>query len=339
MKTPDDGIRKAAILVASLDHRTAERMLGQFTPEQAMRLRQAAGELNDVDAHERQRIIEEFMRLGPMLPESQPAGIELTDQLSPRLLSGTAAVEDELVLTSAPTHSSNASPFHFLQDAEADKLAKALQGERPQTVALVLSHLPPEQAGAILVRLEPAVQTDVVRRLVDLEETDPAVLRDVERALESRLSQQVRMQRRRVAGLKAVAAILEASAQPVGSRILQNLAVGDPALAERFAPPPVRIDNILEADAAVWSALFATADADLAVLALVGAPPATITRALQKMAPGEALLLRRRINHPGPIRLRDVEQARQELAELAQQMAIDGRIGSPRPMAVTGAAA
>ena len=113
------------------------------------------------------------------------------------------------------------------REAESDKIARLLAGERPQTIALVLSHLSARQAGGVLSRLQPNMQTEVVRRLVDLEETDPAVLQEVEQALESRLSRQVPMQRRRVAGLQAIGGILDASESEVRLQILDNLAVRD----------------------------------------------------------------------------------------------------------------
>ena len=128
-------------------------------------------------------------------------------------------------------------PFRFLRDAEADKLVRVLAGERPQTIALVLSHLPPQQAGSVLARLQPALQNEVVRRLVDLEETDPEILREVEQALQSRLSEQVQMQRRRVAGLAAVAGILQASDGRTGMQILDNLAASRPRPGRAAWPP------------------------------------------------------------------------------------------------------
>jgi len=141
-----------------------------------------------------------------------------------------------------------AKPFVRLREAENEKLARLLAGERPQTIALVLSHLSSRQAAGVLACLQPNLQTEVVRRLVDLEETDPAILHEVEQALESRLSQQVRMQRRRVAGLEAVSGILEASDGDLRLQILDNLTARDQKLAERLLPPPMEFDDLAELD-------------------------------------------------------------------------------------------
>jgi flagellar motor switch protein FliG len=191
---------------------------------------------------------------------------------------------------------------------------------------MVLSHLPPEHAGAVLARLEPNLQVDVVHRLVDLEETDPEILHEVEQALQTRLAQQVRMGRRRVAGISAVANILRSSTSQVGAEILNNLSRNDQALAEKLGPARLEFDDLAELDGAAWATLLRTADSEIAILALIGATPEVIDRALERLPPGEARIIRGQLDNPGPIRLRDVEQARQELADLARRLATEGRL-------------
>lgn len=230
-----------------------------------------------------------------------------------------------------------ARPFRFLHEAEGEKLAQVLFAERPQTIALVLSHLPPEQAGGVLSRLQPNLQVDVIRRLVELEETDPEILREVERALQSRLSQQVHMQRRRVAGLKAVTGILEASGDQVAEQILGNLAAYDQPLAERLSLPALKFDDLTQLDDAALAAIFRTAEPELAMTALVGAPPELIDRILGRFAAPEAKTVRHKLDHPGPIRLSDVEAARSQVADLARRLARQGRIQLPNLTALAAA--
>jgi flagellar motor switch protein FliG len=324
MKPEDHGIRKAAILVAALDTPAADAMLDQLAPEQAQRVRQAIVDLEQIDPGEQQKVIEEFFRAGPGLPRRYPAGVELDDSLARKLAMPRPAPERP-----SPPPQSGTRPFRFLHETEGEKLARVLSGERPQTVALVLSHLPPEQAGAVLVRLQPTQQADIVRRLVDLEETDPEILGEVERALQSRLSQQVQMQRRRVAGLKAVSGILEASGEQVAGRILDSLAAHDQPLAERLSPPPLSFDDLTRLDDDALAAVFRTVQPELAMTALIGAPPGLIDRVLRRSAASEAKTIRHKLNHPGPIRLSDVEGARQQVADLARRLAAQGRIRLP----------
>jgi flagellar motor switch protein FliG len=317
MKAANLGLRKAAILVASLDQAAADVILDQLGPEQARQVRRLAVELGDLDQQEQQRVIDEFFRVGPLMPEQCPPGIELDDGLARRL--ALRPPEEENTYSEPAAGSRANEPFRFLREAEADKLARLLGGERPQTIALVLSHLPPQQAGSVLARLQGALQAEVVRRLVDLEETAPEILREVEEALQSRLSQQVQMQRRRAAGLSAVANILQAADGRTGMQILDNLATHDQALAERLGPQPFSFDELAGADTRVLAALVRSADRGLLLTALIGAAPDLVERVLGEISPAEAQRIRGQLDHPGPLRLRDVEEARQQIARLAQR--------------------
>ena len=328
MKLQINGLRKAAILVAALDRPAADRVLDRMDPAQAQQVRQMTMELLDrIDPEEQRQVVDEFLRVRPMVPQKQPPGIELDGGLARKLLLRSSRFSPDEPL---PSDASGSPPFRFLHDAEGERLATLLAGERPQTIALVLSHLPAKQAGTVLVRLSPALQVDVIRRLVDLEETAPDILQEVERALESRFSEQMLRQRRRVAGVSAVAGILEASDGPVGAQILTNLASGDRQLAERLSPPRLAFADLARLDDATLSAIFRAAEPELAILALVGAPPELIDRVLARFPAAEAGPIRNQLNHLGPIRLSDVEEARRRIAELAQRLAIEGRIDLPR---------
>ncbi len=334
----DPGLRKAAILLSGLDRAAADAMLEAMGPEQAEEVRRATIALGRIDPQEQRRVIDEFFQVRPMMPQQQPSGIELDDRLARRLgmSAGLSTREEQppssidLVADSAADSvGGRTTPFDFLQETEGDKLARVLASERPQTVALVLSHLSSKRAGSVLVRLPAGLQTEVLRRLIELEETDPAVLREVEQALQARLSQQVRMQRRRVAGVQAIAGILAESEGGARMQILDNLAAHDRPLAERLGLRRLAFDDLTRLDDASLRAVFDAAGPETAMTALVGAPPALIDRIVRPLSSGDAAVFRRRLDHPGPIRLSDLERARQQVAEEACQMAVEGRIRLP----------
>jgi len=320
------GIRKAAILVASLDRQTADCVLDRMDPAQAARVRRAILDLDPIDPAERRRVVDEFFRMRPRMPAESPPGIELDGRLAQALACGRPATargegdEDE---------SADASHFGFLRDAETEKLARWLGAERPQTIALVLSHLAPRQAGDVLARFAPALQVDVIRRLVDLEETDPEILGEVERALRARFSDEMLMRRRRVAGLAAVAGILKASDRRVGVGILDNLGRHDRQLAERLSPEPFDFDDLARLDGDALAAILQEAGPQRTMLALVGAPPRLVERFLHGLSESEARLVRQRLTHVGPTRLSDVDGARRQMAELARRLALQGRVALP----------
>ncbi len=77
MKNRHQALRKAAILIASLDRETAAGLLDQMNAEQARAVREMIDSLGDVARPEQQAVIEEFFRIGPLMPEESPPGIEL----------------------------------------------------------------------------------------------------------------------------------------------------------------------------------------------------------------------------------------------------------------------
>jgi flagellar motor switch protein FliG len=341
--TKQNGIRKAAILVSVLSPAAAGRLLAQVPPEQAEEVRRVQSVMGTVDPQEQRAVLEEFFHLAP-----EPA-VELDESLArkiaaghgerapqrtphaPREGAGRAEPEDvrhaeRETARHAERDEYKTPPFRFLQQAEGDKLVKILSNERPQTIALVLAHLPPQQAGAVLVRFEPAAQVEIIRRLVDLEETHPEILREVGHALEVRLSEQVQMQRRRVAGLAAVEGILEASSGQDRAQIFENLAALDRPLADKLGPERLEFSELVYQDQQTLAVLLTAAGRELWMLAMVGAPPALLQRVLQLLPPAEAQAFRHHLDHLGPTRLSDVEESRRRIEDLARRLVVQRRI-------------
>lgn len=344
MKHRPTNLRKAAILVASLDERSARKLLGQMTDEQNELLRQAISELGPIDPNEQDEVIEEFFRIGPLVPDKQPSGIELDSGLARRIAIGQrpAPRHYEQQRHYVEEHPS-APPFRFLHEAPVDTLAPLLSREHPQTVAVVVSHLPPNRAAELLALLPAAMQADVARRLVDLDEADPEIIREVERGLESWLSQQVRSDRRRSAGLAALHNILAAGNGRISQDIVSNLATHDRQLASKLQPQaspqpsaprppivPMTFAHVTELNDAGLGAVLRTALPEVVLLALAGAPPELVDRVLRRLPLDEGRTLRYALDHLGPTRLSDVEEAQQQLADVAMHLEETGQLTRPK---------
>jgi flagellar motor switch protein FliG len=331
----DAGIRKAAVFAASLDWAAADALFERLGPQHAKLVRQAMLDLGEIDAGERLRVLAEFRRSGPLLPAGSSEGIEL-DRLQPSRLERPAEQPQSPLASMdygptqdcwpaaaqrpAPAESPTA-PFDFLREAGDKSLAQLLDGERAPTIALVLAHLPPQRSGDLLATLLPALQADVLRRLVDLEHTDSQTLREVEQALEARLAQQFAVERRRQAGPAAARRILASCEPETRGQILDTLAAEDQELATQLGRrPPFDFDRLVELDDDALRTVLRTAQPGVLTAALLGAPPPLLNRIRQCLGPRKAKKLEARLAHPEPIRLSDVEEARRRVAALAQQL-------------------
>ena len=315
-------LRKAAVLVSSLEPAHADALLAQMTAGQVERLRRAIERLGEIDGDEQQEIIDEFLRLGPLMPCKQPSGIELDDHLPAHL----ARSPVEAVCAGGERA---ARPLECLDAASSQALAGFLEREHPQTIAVVVSHLSPQRAAEVLSHLRPGVQVEVARRLVDLDQTDPEIIREVERGLESWLRVQLPQHPPRTAGSAALGKILEAAGPRMKQHILTHLD-RDPrsqfVALPREAPPPLTFAEVEQLDAAALTVVLHHAQGELLVLALAGARAEFADRVFELFPAEEAAALRESLLHLGPTRLSDVEEAQRELAELAHQLEVRGEI-------------
>ncbi len=323
MRSTNDGIRKAAVFVAALDCSAADALLERLPELHARRVREAVVALQEVDSSEQRRVRDEFLRVRSMVPKPEPAGIELDGTLA-RLVA--SARTGALNRDETAEHAAS-PPFAFLSDTAGGDLADALQSERPQTIALVLAHLPPRRASDVLSRLDSAGQADVIRRLASLEETNPEVVFEVEQALQSRVARQWGISKKRVVGMKAVEDILRESGPTLSQTIARTLGTGKGSPEEPHAEPAIRFEELPRMDTGSLITLFGQAGRPLAAAALLGAPAALVNRVLGSLPRAESQWLRRQLDAPGPIRLRDVEEARRRIAQLATELRREGRIG------------
>lgn len=221
-------LRKAAILISALEPPDADKLLDQMGEQQAARVRNAILHLEDVDPAEQQQVIEDFLH-GGRKPAGGTAGVELHVSWAAR---EATREEPNGLRTPEP-----ARRFHILRDVESPALAKFLHSEHPQTVAIVLAHLPATLAAEVLGNLEAELQTEVLRRIAESGETDPEILRDLEQQIEVLLSSQLRTVRRTTVGMATVEAILASVGGGQRDAILRNLTDHDAHLAQMLTSP------------------------------------------------------------------------------------------------------
>jgi flagellar motor switch protein FliG len=239
MPDTSNALRKAAILIDSLDAAGADALLEQMGEQQASRVRAAVLDLDDVTQAERDEVIAAFLGGRQQSEPAADEGVELDESLTSKFAApdapGASARGHETARSTAPRDDDEGvRPFAFLHEATPKSLASLLTNEHPQTAALVVAHVSPTLAADVLKSLPAVMQVEVLRRIVDLEEADPEILREVERQMEAMLSDELRANRRRQQGMVAVGAILAAAGGQGRQTLLTNLASIDASLASRF---------------------------------------------------------------------------------------------------------
>lgn len=242
MSTFSPSIRKAAVLIRSLDSDSAAALLTQLSPSEAKAIRLAIRELGEVDPDEAARLADE-LRGGPTVAEVTDEPLETSLGVELELGSlGAASMVDDGWLPEPQGYCTPqvTMPFGWLEQNDLPSLAAVLEREHLSTVAVVLSHLPPDRASQLLDALPPGRRGAALERLADLGESDRLSLEVIEKGLADWISAQKAEQRRRADRLSAVRRILEVSTGETRKSVIADLAHRDKQLLEELGVSALR---------------------------------------------------------------------------------------------------
>jgi flagellar motor switch protein FliG len=342
MSTNPRKLRKAAILVASLDRDAADIVMNQMTPLQARLVRRAMVELGSPDLVEQNDVIEDFFRTAPRVRKDDMEGMELSDGLIARVTQPSIHETSQLSLAKKGVDN---QPLQFLKNASVEPLAPLLERERAQTIAVVLMHMSPESAASLLGRLPAALQVEVTHRMIELDQIEASALQALEEGVAAWLQQHAQVQNFQgnphLAGRAAVNKILsiasDATRENMRAALPEHKATGRKDTAKqshatRVAPRampsapqclparlPLTFDQFCQFDSRSAANVVAEAYPEIAALALVGADAEFAESVLEQLTPVHASLIRSSMRNLGPTALADVELAQQELTRIAEQ--------------------
>jgi flagellar motor switch protein FliG len=248
-------IRKAAVLIRSLDGETAARLLAELSPDEVAAVRRAIAELGDIDSEERADIAAEFRHAGSAAAQNRQRAVELEISSLRQKEGGASVASDPREHASyGPLFTTNMAapaPFAFLENTKPSDLASHLAGEHPQVVAVVLSFLDARRAAELLDALPYAFQPEVLERLAELGDTDPETLLTLERELAAWVDRQPKQIRSDTKRGDHAARILAAARPARRAGLLEQLrgrnrrlALRLSASADRAQPTPqVALDD------------------------------------------------------------------------------------------------
>jgi flagellar motor switch protein FliG len=315
-------LRKAAILLVSLDKSAAGSILKQLEESKVETVTREIAHLSEVSEEQRRTVIEEFHSLALARTYSEGGGLGCARAL---LLQSLPKEDAERIIKQIE-HQFYSKPFTFLQKADTENLLTFIQDEHPQTIALILAHLVPNKASEILVGLPDEKRVEVVNRISRMEQTSPEVIKEVEKGLEHRLSGLMADGLQRVGGIEAVAEILNLVDRTTEKGILESLGEEDPELVEQIRRLMFVFEDILLVnDKGIQTVLKEVETSDL-VLALRTATEELKEKIFGNMSDRAVQLIKEEMEYMGPVRLSDVELAQQKIVDVVRRLEDSGEI-------------
>lgn len=315
-------LRKAAIFLLSLDKPLAAEVLSQLGKEQVEAVTLEIAKLDDVTKEQQEEVIDEFYNLGIARKHIERGGMEYANSLLEQSLGKEKAAQ----IVESVRQSMSSVPFGFLHKAGAENLLTFITEEHPQTIALIMSHLPTALAAELLSGLPSNKQLDVIRRVANMEQTSPEVIRDVEKSLERRMTSTFSQQTEKAGGVSMVAQILNVTDRMTNKGILESLEQDDNELVDQIRRLMFVFDDLLKLDDRSIQALLKEVDNSQWALALKGSSEELKTKILGNLSQRAAALLQEEMEYLGPVRVSDVEGMQQQIVDTVRRLEDSGEI-------------
>jgi flagellar motor switch protein FliG len=314
-------IRKAAILLMSLPEEEAAQLLSKLDPKQVELVSVEIAKIGVVSGEEQQETIKQFADANPGALTGEAGGLDVARRLVERAFGKGATGTLDTVRQQI-----EALPFAFLQRTDSQNLITFIIDEHPQTIALILTHLPPSRAAEVLKGLPPDRQLAVIRRIATMGQTNPEVIHQVERGLEKRMSSVMSQSFEKAGGAESVAEILNVSDRTTERALLERLGQEDPALAEEIRRLMFVFEDMLKFSNKDIQTVLKNVETSQWAMALKGASEELRQKILGNMSSRAAQLLREEMEYLGQVRVSAVEATQQQIVDVIRRLEDSGEL-------------
>jgi flagellar motor switch protein FliG len=322
MKQSLSGTCRAAIVIASLPSVTATQVLSRMGRKEAEAVSLEVARLAELPEGVAEEILGEFLGVtrsgGAVLDDGLAHARELLRSSVPEAEAGEAVARLEAAATAR-------KPFDFLAAADAETIIAQIGGEHPQTIALVLSHLPAGRAAAVLAGLPGSSQGEVVRRIANLREVSADALKRVEESLAGRVSS-FAASGARAGGVERAAELLRRAGARVERSCLEALEDEEPDLADDLRRRLFAFEDLLRADDRGIRALLKEVSTQELSVSLKTASEELREKFLANMSRRARALLTDEMEYMRPVRLTEVEDSQMRILDAARRLEESGEL-------------
>jgi flagellar motor switch protein FliG len=317
------GRRKAAILILQMDKRSSARVLSQMRDTELEELAAEIARARDVPAQVSAAVLRDFGALASNGATSVAGGIDAGLELL------TAAIGEQRASEIMGRLSANMFdvPFKFLQKADPRQLLSFLSDEHPQTIALVLAHVPAPLASKVLAGLGAEMQSDVAHRIATMDRTSPEVIMQVQSVLERRMSTMlVPADLSAVGGVQPLVEIINRADRGTEKLILEGLEQRNPELADEVRSRMFVFEDLVNLDDRAVQLVLRQVEVAQLAIALKGVAAVVRNKVMKNMSERAAESLGEEIELLGPVRVQAVEEAQTEVVRVIRQLEEEGQI-------------
>ena len=323
-QNPPGGVRKAAVLLVLLGEESASQIYRHLPEQDLEQLTQGIAELDYIDPPTALAVLEEYHRMALTQDYLAQGGTDYAQKLLIKAFGQEGA--QQLLRQVSHAVEMSAGKLDSLQKADPQQLAKFLEEEHPQTIALTLAHLDAKQASELLIRLPETLRAEAIKRMAQIRQFSPEIAQKVSIALHKRLEALGEQHRRAYAGFQGVADLLNRMDPVQAKVILEAIEKEDPKVALGIRNLMFTFQDLLGVPETGIRDWLGQLDKKTLAMALRGATEELKNYIFKSMSSRAVDMLKEDMEVLGPVRSRDVIKAQQKAVAVARKLEAEGKI-------------
>ncbi len=317
------GVTKAAILLVNLGEEASAPIIRLLSDEELKKVTRAVASLQVVTPQQSAEVLESFQQVVAAGEYLQRGG---SDYARKMLASAFGPEANRLVGEfdlGNVADSGGAQPLHH---TDPEQLLILIRNEHPQTVAIILAHLKQSQASTLLAKLPREFRKDVAMRMASLDQVPPMVIRRISEVLTSKVRALGSISKEPVGGARAVAEILNRMNSADAEELLGDVANEKADLEQSIRHFMFVFEDLMKIDSKGMREIVAKVDRKVLALAMKGTSEDMRNHILACMSQRGAEMMREDIQAMGPVRIRDVEGAQQQVISAIRILQAEGTV-------------
>lgn len=318
----EEGLRRAAAIMIALGEDITSPVLASLDEDEVSELTREIATTKVVSPEKMDEYIEDFYNMMLAKKFIAKGGLDYAKSVLVKSLGPERARKIIDRLTKMLEQSSG---FDFLSKIDPKQLAKFIQTEHPQTIALILAHLDPSQAAESLAQLPDEMQADITLRISNLQDISPSVVKTLARVLEERF-ESLSSYNVEVGGVKSVAEIFNRMDRVTSKTTLEKLEKEDPELVQSIRDMMFVFEDIKNLNDVALQEILKKADKKALTMALKGTDPETQERFFKNMSSRAVETMKEEMEYMGPVKLKEVEKSQHEIVAIVRELDEEGVI-------------
>lgn len=321
---PVSGLRKAAMLLVLIGDKASAEMVKLLSDDEVQLVGREIARIDAISAEEAEALLEEFYQMNMAHDFVVRGGLDYAKKML--LQAFGPEVAKKLIDRLAKAVGGEYPSLDILQKVDPQQLAKFIHNEHPQTIALVLSHLNASQAAALLVSLPSEMRSDVALRMGNLDQISPEIVNKIASVIGQKLQAIGEFSRESYGGIRAVAEMFNRLDSGTSKEILEVIEPHNPNMVETIRHLMFVFEDLLLIDVSQLKEVMARVDRKILTYALKGTSEQLRDHFLQTMSTRAQEMLKEDMEALGPVRIKEVEGAQQQIIALVRQLENEGVI-------------